>query len=131
MRSERLDVARDDTGHAIGFTLVSIAPSGLYLDQVSVHPDHGKKGIGTLLMNNLTSKARKLGQPQIILSTFRDVPWNAPFYARLGYRIIRKQDYQPFMIEIETAQRPFMDVSKRVFMRKRVRKSFIRANRNA
>ena len=26
--------------------------------------------------------------PAVTLTTFRDVPWNAPFYARLGFRVI-------------------------------------------
>jgi N-acetylglutamate synthase-like GNAT family acetyltransferase len=32
--------------------------------------------------------ARKLGLTSLTLTTFRDVPWNAPFYARLGFEIV-------------------------------------------
>jgi hypothetical protein len=33
------------------------------------------------------------------------------------------------MVDIEKAQAPFMDVSKRIFMRKRIRKRFIRVKK--
>ena len=28
------------------------------------------------------------GYPRITLSTFRDVPWNRPFYERRGFRVV-------------------------------------------
>ncbi|WP_370237024.1 GNAT family N-acetyltransferase [Henriciella sp.] len=129
IRSHRLDVARVPDGRAVGFTLVSLKPTALYLDQISVHPEYGRSGIGRSLMRQLVTKARELGQTRIVLSTFRDVEWNGPFYASLGYKPVQRTDYEPFMIDIEKAQAPFMDVSKRIFMRKRIRKPFIRAKK--
>ena len=32
--------------------------------------------------------AKKTGYPAVTLSTFRDVPWNGPFYARHGFRAL-------------------------------------------
>lgn len=126
LRTNMLDVARLGDGTVVGFTLVSVRAGTLYLDQVSVHPDAGKCGIGTRLMRNIEQKAIELDLAEITLSTFRDVPWNAPFYASLGYKPIKRGELLEFMLDIENAQRRVMDVTKRVFMRKRVRKALFR-----
>ena len=126
LRAKLLDVARLEDGNVVGFTLVSVRPGTLYLDQISVHPEAGKRGIGTQLMRNIEQKAIELDLGEITLSTFRSVPWNAPFYASLGYKPIKRSELLEFMLEIEEAQRRVMDVTKRVFMRKRVRKALFR-----
>ncbi|MGB3626340.1 MAG: GNAT family N-acetyltransferase [Henriciella sp.] len=118
-----LDVARTEDGGAVGFVLVSEKGAGLYLDQISVDPAHGKMGVGRMLMDNLFDKAARLGVSHISLSTFRDLRWNAPFYRRLGFEEIARHDFEPYMVDIERAQAPFMDVSKRVFMKKVIRKA--------
>lgn len=119
-------VARNQHGWAVGFALIRRRGAGLYLDQISVHPDHGQKGLGrALVIRTLTAaEARKL--PHVSLSTFRDLPWNGPFYASLGFREIPGDRLEPYMKEIEDAQRAFMDVSTRCFMRRKVRRSLFR-----
>ena len=122
-------VARNQHSWAVGFALIRLRGSGLYLDQVSVHPDHGQKGLGrALVIRTLTAaEARKL--PHVSLSTFRDLPWNGPFYASMGFREIPGDQLEPYMKEIEEAQRPYMDVSQRCFMRRKVRRSLFRFGR--
>lgn len=121
-----LDVAEIAGKGVAGF--IQYAPRGrdLYLQQVSVDPAAGRRGIGRALLAHLETRAATLGHEAITLSTFRDLPWNGPFYASLGYDILPRKRYAPYMSEIEAAQMPFMDVSKRVFMRKPIRKSRIR-----
>jgi predicted GNAT family acetyltransferase len=46
------------------------------------------KGVGRQLIACAVEHARKLGLTSLTLTTFRDVPWNAPFYARLGFEIV-------------------------------------------
>ena len=78
-----------------------------------------------LLIRVLTeAERRKL--PHVSLSTFRDVPWNGPFYASMGFKEIPHEKFEPYMREIEDAQRPFMDVTKRCFMRRKVRRALFR-----
>ena len=36
--------------------------------------------------------AHKAGLTEITLTTFRDVPWNAPYYERLGYWVFEPED---------------------------------------
>ena len=66
-------------------------------------------------------RATELNLERVTLSTFRDLAWNGPYYSRLGYEVIARTGYQPYMTVIEAAQAPFMDVSKRVFMQKPIR----------
>ena len=129
LRKNLLILARHEDAKPVGFALVSLREDCLYLDQISVSPAFGKRGIGTKLMRHVEVRAIEFDRLSIVLSTFRDVPWNAPFYSSLGYKIIKRRHMQPFMLSIEDAQRPFMDVSKRVFMRKRVRKPVFRATK--
>ena len=126
-RGGMLDVAKTVSDDIVGFALVSVREAGLYLDQISVVPRFGRQGIGRRLLNQVEQKAKALGAPHISLSTFRDLPWNAPFYASAGYSVLARELFAPYMLEIEQAQRPFMDVSKRVFMRKHVRDGTFRA----
>ncbi len=119
-------VARNQHGWAVGFVLIRMRGTGLYLDQVSVHPDHGQKGIGRALVIRVLTEAEYRKLPHVSLSTFRDVAWNGPFYASLGFKEIKTEKLEPYMLEIEDAQKPFMDVTKRCFMRRKVRRGLFR-----
>jgi hypothetical protein len=35
------------------------------------------------------------GDDLVTLTTFRDVPWNAPYYERIGYRALREDEIGP------------------------------------
>ena len=124
-------VMRDSAQQPVGFTLTSSRGRGLYLDQISVHPDHGRQGLGRALMLHVLRSAEDRNLPLVTLSTFRDVPWNAPFYASMGFKEIARERLDPFMLEIEQAQSELMDVTKRCFMQRRVRRRLFRFSRTA
>ena len=42
-----------------------------------------------------SSDARNSGYSAITLTTFRDLPWNGPFYARLGFEEVTALDAHP------------------------------------
>jgi len=115
-------VCRNQQGWPVGFALARPRADGLYLDQISVHPDHGRQGLGRALVLEVLEEARRRRMPHVTLSTFRDLPWNGPFYHRMGFRELSRRKYSPYMIEIETAQRDIMDVSKRCFMRYKIKR---------
>lgn len=124
--ARQLDVAELSGSGVVGFVQFAPIFGDLYLKQVSVDPAFGKRGIGRALLRHLETRAEALGFDVITLSTFRDLAWNAPFYASMGYEIVRRAEFRAYMSEIEAAQAPVMDISTRVFMRKRIRKSRIR-----
>ena len=56
-----------------------------HLEQLSVHPDHAGRGIGRALVRAACDWARAQGYTDLTLATYRDVPWNGPFYASEGF----------------------------------------------
>jgi GNAT superfamily N-acetyltransferase len=71
----------------VGFACVDVLDGAAHLWQLSVHPSAGRRGIGTALVGAVCDWARSHGYPEVTLTTFRDVPWNAPFYSRLGFEV--------------------------------------------
>lgn len=120
--ADQLDVAELLGDGVVGFSQFTIIGDDIYLEQISVHPSFGQRGIGRRLMARLDERAEEAGAGQITLSTFRDLAWNGPFYGSLGFVELPRHEYAPYMTAIEASQAPFMDISKRIFMRKPVRK---------
>lgn len=106
------------TAQAAGFTMTSVRDDTLYLDQVSVHPDEGRQGLGRQLVRRVIGDARTRGFRTVTLSTFRELPWNGPFYKSLGFREIKPEKLADWMREIEAVQAEKLDVSARCFMKK-------------
>lgn len=70
----------------VGFACVLRYGRLAHLRELAVHPDHGRRGLGSALVKAVCKQARQQRLDGVTLTTFRDIPWNAPFYARLGFR---------------------------------------------
>lgn len=81
-------VATGDAGEPVAYLLAADVDDGLHVEQVSVHPDHAGRRLGAALIEHLAERARAEGRGALTLTTFRDVPWNAPYYARLGFEVV-------------------------------------------
>lgn len=75
-------------GCPVGFILAEAHPSSLFIVELSADLDWQGQGIGRRLINRVAERARAMGLASLTLTTFRDVPWNAPFYARLGFEMM-------------------------------------------
>jgi len=75
-----------------GYAYASLLDGNLHLEEVSVSQEFGRRGIGRRLVQCAIDRAKAEGRPAVTLTTFRDVPWNAPFYARLGFRELEASD---------------------------------------
>jgi GNAT superfamily N-acetyltransferase len=71
----------------VGFVHVLEIDGHAHLEQLSVLPSFGRRGIGRRLVQAALSEARRRGHQTITLRTYRDVPWNAPFYASCGFTV--------------------------------------------
>ena len=70
----------------VGFALVEMLADDLpHLDEMDIEPAHGRRGLGTALVQAVCEWATASGFSALTLTTFRGVPWNLPFYARLGF----------------------------------------------
>src|SRR5205807_1162414 len=65
--------------HPVGFAFLNKLDGHAHLGGLAVHPDYGRRGIGTALLRRSRVWAEEQGYRAITLTTFADVPWNAPF----------------------------------------------------
>ena len=115
-------VAVDEREELAGFALCSDRGEDLYLDQISVLPRHGRKGLGTQLVRRCLQEAETRAHTRVSLSTFRKVPWNGPFYRRLGFREVPAWRLQDWQLDIRELQKQTMDVRLRCFMDRKVKR---------
>lgn len=84
-------------GEVVGMArLTELTPELVALDQVSVTPKCAGQGVGRLLLVGVADEARKRGYRAITGTTFREVVFNAPFYASLG--CVEDLDPHPVMV---------------------------------
>lgn len=94
VRANRTFVAVAGDGRPLGFAIAGPVGGIFWLKELGVDPDAMRRGVGTALLDAVAGHAQDAGFATVGLSTFRDVPFNAPFYARRGYRIV-DPDTQP------------------------------------
>jgi GNAT superfamily N-acetyltransferase len=103
----RLLVAVDEHDAVVGFIRLEMLDGDPHVEQVSVHPDRAGHGIGASLLAAAEQLARARGHHRITMTTFRDVPWNGPYYTRLGWAILPETDLPP---ELATARQQERDL---------------------
>lgn len=69
----------------VGLCRIDGVGGGAHLEQLSVLPEHGRQGVGRALLRAACTWAAGRGYPELTLATYRDVPWNGPFYASEGF----------------------------------------------
>lgn len=74
-------------GELVGFLLATKSGRELYIRELSVSSTEQRKGVGTDLINAVIEASRDAVE-RVTLTTFRDVPWNRPFYERLGFSVV-------------------------------------------
>jgi GNAT superfamily N-acetyltransferase len=91
-------VAVDDGDEPVGFLAAHRLGDGLYIAEVSVHRSHQRRGLGAKLIAAAADYARSARLPEVALTTYRDLSWNAPFYARLGFQEIDPEIAHPALV---------------------------------
>ena len=78
----------------VGFAHVELLAAGSpHLEELDVHPRYGRRGLGTALVREVCSWIRASGFRRLTLTTFREPPWNMPFYARVGFVELPRRDW--------------------------------------
>jgi predicted N-acetyltransferase YhbS len=112
-------IAEDDSGHALGFVALTLMDGEPYIAELDVALEHQGHGIGRALIACACAWAREQGANSVILSTNTEVPWNAPWYERLGFTPVPRSDYvRPGIRAQRGKEAPHNDMTKRIFMRK-------------
>lgn len=118
-RAGLLWVALEPEGTPVGFAVASAHGRRMHLGELDVLPEHGRRGVGTALVEAVEHYALMSGCTEITLTTFADVPWNAPFYAGVGFEAIPEEELDAELrrrLSDETALG--LDRSRRMAMRK-------------
>lgn len=102
----------------VGFAHVEVIDARTaHLEEIDVLPAHGRRGLGTSLVEEVCHWAASAGYDSVTLTTFRDLPWNMPFYERLGFRVIPGAKLSAALRAIvEDETRRGLDPSRRVAM---------------
>lgn len=100
----------------VGFLVTQPFGRELHVYEFDVHPDWQGRGIGTALLHACMIDARNGGFTAITLTTFDQVPWNAPFYRRMGFRDVDAIDHPRLAGELEEEAAHGMPPGSRVAM---------------
>ena len=105
----------------VGFAHIEVLePGTAHLKEIDVHPEHGRRGIGARLVTAVCDWATSAGYEAVTLTTFRDVRWNMPFYAKLGFIEIELKDLSRALRSVvDEETRRGLDPRCRVVMRRR------------
>lgn len=108
---------RDDT--VVGFAFCAMIDGNIHLDELDVLPEYGRRGIGTALVRAVCAEAARRGVAAVTLTTFRDIPWNAPFYTTLGFEPLAEPDWTPALARIVAQEAASgLEPARRVVMRR-------------
>lgn len=111
----RGDVWLIEDGAPVAYLIGDQLDGDFYIDQLSVARSHQRRGLGKRLIDAALAVARQRGHRAATLTTDRALPWNAPYYARLGF-VILSPDATPPQLAARLASQPNPD--KRCAMRR-------------
>jgi N-acetylglutamate synthase-like GNAT family acetyltransferase len=118
--SQRAWVATED-GNIVGFIVMDVVDRCAHVDEVAVTPVAGRRGHGTALLEQAERWAALQQLPAVTLTTFRDVAWNGPWYAKLGYRELADHECTPTIRALrDEEQRNGLAKELRIVMRREV-----------
>jgi GNAT superfamily N-acetyltransferase len=109
----------DSAAEPIAYIVVEVFDGAAHVEQVSLDPAFARQGLGRRLLDHVAAEARAEGRTAVTLTTYRDVPWNAPYYSRCGFRVLAEGELGPELRakrDAETAHG--LDPALRVCMRR-------------
>lgn len=86
------------------YLLGDFLPQSLHIDQVTVHPDASRRGLGALMIESVSADPRSKERGLLTLTSFANVPWNAPYYERIGFLDIAESDWPEGVAEKVAAE---------------------------
>lgn len=104
VRAGRAWVTVDENDRPIGYLIARWVDGVVHVEQVSVDPAAAGHGLGAALIEHVAEWARKHGSAALTLTTFAGVPWNAPYYERLGFRRLADTELTPGLREIRAEE---------------------------
>ncbi|MGH3878290.1 MAG: GNAT family N-acetyltransferase [Actinophytocola sp.] len=114
-------VYADPDDRPVAYLLVAVVDGEAHIEQVSVVPPYARRGIGRRLIEVAREWAVAHGLAALSLTTFAGVPWNGPYYARLGFEVLPVDQLTAGLRSIRAAEAAKgLDAWPRVAMRRRL-----------
>jgi N-acetylglutamate synthase-like GNAT family acetyltransferase len=88
-------VVANDDDEPVVYLMADLVDGCLQIEQVTVRPGNARPGLGLALLDHAANRAAADGLPALTLTTFAHVPWNAPYYARCGFRVLDDAEITP------------------------------------
>lgn len=114
----RAFVAADDEDVPVGYVVFDHLDECVHVEQVSVDPELRGLRVGRDLLDRVAEWGAARGAEGLTLTTFRDVPWNAPYYARLGFRVLAEDELSPGLRRLLDGEQHLEREGPRVAMRR-------------
>lgn len=115
--SNTLLVAVNRWDQPIGFIGGQNIVGNFHIIELSVAQSQQGKGVGKALMSAIYEQARREGYRALTLTTFRHLPWNGPWYQRLGFSEVNAADWgREYEDILEHEAQNGLDVKQRCVM---------------
>jgi GNAT superfamily N-acetyltransferase len=98
-------VAAGPGDEAVAYILVEVVESFAHIEQVTVHPTCARQDLGRKFIDHAALWAEGRGLQGLTLTTFERVPWNAPYYARLGFQPVPEHEWSDGLHQIVQSER--------------------------
>jgi GNAT superfamily N-acetyltransferase len=106
-------------GEPVAYIVMEVVDGAAHVEQVSVDPGFAHQRLGRRLLEHVAGEARAEGRTAVTLTTYRDVPWNAPYYSRCGFRVLDATELGPELRAKRDAETALgLDPALRVCMRR-------------
>ena len=107
-----------DGDRIVGYIVLDRVEDAAHIEQVSVVPDAQGRGIGRALVDQARAWAESQQLRALTLTTFRDVAWNGPLYAHLGFRVMAEDELSAELRALRDHEAELgLDPAQRVCMR--------------
>ncbi|MFC8047813.1 GNAT family N-acetyltransferase [Nocardia sp. NPDC057353] len=93
-----------EQGRPAGYLVLDLVDGAAHVDQVSVDPALRGRRIGRRLLDHAAAWARARGLTALTLTTFVEVPWNGPYYRRLGFTFLAPEEETPGLRALRAAE---------------------------
>jgi GNAT superfamily N-acetyltransferase len=103
----------------VGWCYASVVDDSLFVEQVDVLPDFGRRGVGGRLLDTVSTDSGARGLRAVTLTTDAHVPWNRPWYEKVGFRVLAPDEVGPQLAaKVAHEAERGLDLTRRVAMRR-------------
>ncbi|WP_277757790.1 GNAT family N-acetyltransferase [Pseudomonas sp. A34-9] len=95
----RVWVAQSPEGQLAGFLRAASVDNQLHIEELSVSQHFQGQGIGRKLLSAVIEHARTQQLCAVTLTTFTDLPWNAPFYQKIGFQRVNGEETTQYLVD--------------------------------